>query len=382
MKFKNAYSIEDLRQIARTRMPDVAFQYLESGTDHEHVIEKNQNQFRSMEFIPSFCLPTKKPDLKIKLFGYEYDSPIGMAPIGLTGLIWPGSEKKLALTADKFNTPFCLSTVSTSCPEEIGRLSIKNQIKWFQLYPPKDQHILDSLLTRIDVEGFETLVVTVDIPAPSIRERSKRHGVTVPLKFSWKLIIDVIRHPQWFLATILNGFPRLKTVENYANNNSLRFVNEFVGNRLGGVVDWEYIENIRAKWKGNLIIKGLMNPEDGLKARKLGVDCVYVSNHGGRQFDANPGTLNVLPKFRELLGDDFPLIVDGGFRSGLDILKGLNCGADMVFLGRPFLYGLGANYDKGSARAHEILVDQLSSAMMQLSIKNIAELRSLKRYES
>ena len=151
MKFKNAYSIEDLRQIARARMPDVAFQYLESGTDHEHVIKKNEDQFMNIEFIPSFCLPTSIPDLRVKLFGYDYGSPIGIAPVGLTGLIWPKSEEHLALTAEEFDTPFCLSTVSTSSPEEIGKLPIKNQTKWFQLYPPKDQHILDSLLSRIHV---------------------------------------------------------------------------------------------------------------------------------------------------------------------------------------------------------------------------------------
>ena len=373
------HTIEALRKQCQKRIPNVAFQYLECGTEKESALNSNEVQFDSIKFVPKFCLGDKTTDLKTNFLNHEYASPIGIAPVGLTGLIWPNAEQNLLKVGDKNGIPFCLSTVATCKPEDIDPSNqTLSKSKWFQLYPPKDLDILDSLLARVKNCDFSTLIVTIDIPAPSRRERSKHAGLNMPLKFSPKLILDGLLHPKWLIATIRNGTPRLKTVESYANNNSLKFVSKFVGNRLGGIIDWKYIELIRSKWEGPMILKGVLHPEDALKAKQIGCDSVYVSNHGARQFDGSVSPLNQLIKIRKAVGPDYPLVYDSGIRSGLDIMKAINTGADFVFVGRPFMYGIGAFQKAGAQHVYDILEDQLRNNMMQMGIETIAEIKTLR----
>ena len=378
-KINHLNTISEFREACRKKIPNVAFEYLESGTEKEKAIARNEAQFDSIEFIPKFCLGKKElPNLTTSIFEYDFNAPIGIAPIGLTGLIWPNAEKYLARVAKQFQIPFCLSTVATASPEEVNEIQgIDNKLKWFQLYPPKDNEILDSLLERARESGFSNLVVTVDIPAPSRRERSKSAGLRMPLKFSLKLIIDCLTHPKWLISTLVKGLPKLRTVESYTNNNSLRFVSKFVGNRLGGTVDWDYIDLLRSKWEGPIILKGILHPEDAALAKDLGVDAIYVSNHGGRQFDGVVSPLAQLKKIREIVGPDYPLLFDSGIRSGLDILKAIYAGADFVLVGRPFMYGIGSFQEKGAKQVFEILSDQLRSNMMQLGLESIKEIKDL-----
>ena len=223
----------------------------------------------------------------------------------------------------------------------------------------------------------EVIGPTIDIPAPSRRERSKSAGMQMPLKFSGKMILDGLTHPRWLLATLIKGLPKLRTVETYANNNSLSFVSKFVGNRLGGTVDWDYIDLLRSKWEGPIILKGILHPEDAALAKDLGVDAIYVSNHGGRQFDGVVSPLAQLKKIREIVGPDYPLLFDSGIRSGLDIFKAIYAGADFVLVGRPFMYGIGSFQEKGAKQVYEILSDQLRSNMMQLGLESIKEIKDL-----
>jgi L-lactate dehydrogenase (cytochrome) len=374
----NLHTIEAIKEHCKRKIPKISFEYLESGTEKEFVLRRNQNQFDSIHFVPKFCLGEKHTDLKTSFLNQEYSSPIGIAPIGLAGLIWPNAEKDLMKTADRNGIPFCLSTVATCSPEEIDpEYKFCSKSKWFQLYPPKDLNILDSLLARAKSCGFSNLVVTIDIPAPSRRERSKHAGLNMPLKFSLKLLIDGLFHTKWTIATIKNGLPRLKTVESYANNNSLKFVSKFVGNRLGGIVDWKYVELIRSKWEGPMILKGVLHPDDAVTAKKIGCDAVYVSNHGARQFDGGVSPLNQLFKIREAVGPNYSLIYDSGIRSGLDIMKAIYAGADFVFIGRPFMYGIGAFQEDGAQQVYDILEDQLRNNMMQMGLETIEELKSL-----
>ena len=376
----NIHTIEAMRGHCKRKITKVAYEYLESGTGKESLLQSNIVQFDSFQFIPKFCLGEKTTDLKTTFLNQNYSSPIGIAPVGLTGLVWPNAEKHLLNTADKNGIPFCLSTVATCSPEEIDRKDkFSPKSKWFQLYPPKDLDILDSLLARVKSSGFSTLVVTVDIPAPSRRERSKHAGLKMPLKFSLQLIIDGLIHPKWTIATIKNGFPRLKTVESYTNNNGLKFVSKFVGNRLGGIIDWKYVELIRSKWNGPIVLKGVLHPDDAIKAKEVGCDSVYVSNHGGRQFDGGCPPLFQLKKIREAVGPDYPLVYDSGIRSGLDIMKAIYAGADFVFIGRPFMYGVGAFQQKGIQQVFNILEDQLRNNMMQLGLETITQIKTLNK---
>lgn len=382
MKHKNSniniHTIEAMRAQCRKSIPKVAYEYLESGTEKESVLKMNQTQFDSIKFVPKFCLGVKNTVLKTRFLNHEFSAPIGIAPVGLTGLIWPNAEKYLLKIADKNRIPFCLSTVATCSIEDIDRQDrFSSKSKWFQLYPPKDLKVLESLLTRAKNSGFSTLVVTIDIPAPSRRERSKHAGLNMPLRFTPKLIIDSLTHLRWSIATIKNGLPRLKTVESYANNNSLKFVSKFVGNRLGGVLDWEYIELIRSNWEGPMVLKGVLHPDDARRAKEIGCDSVYVSNHGGRQFDGGASPLEQLIKIRKAVGPDYPLAYDSGIRSGLDIMKAIYAGADFVFVGRPFMYGIGALQKAGAQQVLNILEDQLRNNMMQLGIETIDQIRLL-----
>jgi L-lactate dehydrogenase (cytochrome) len=373
------YTISSLRKTCQKVIPNFSFAYLESGTDKENLLVKNSRQFDSISFIPKFGLGQKKvPNLKCNFLDETYSLPFGIAPVGLTGLIRPNAETYLAHGAEQNDIPFCLSTVSTATPEAIGDIrNLKSKNKWFQLYFPKDDDILHSLLHRAESNGFDVLVVTVDIPAPSIREKSKEAGLRMPFKFSKDLILESLKRPYWLMDIFLYGIPRLKTVEHYTNNNDLKFVSKFVGNRLGGTPDWDRLKQLRTKWSKKIIIKGILHPDDARKAKELGFDAIYVSNHGGRQFDGGVPPLTQLRSIRNLLGWDFPIIFDSGVRSGLDILKAIYYGADLVFLGRPFMYGVGAFKQRGVNRVIKILNDQLSNNMMQLGLESLEEIRNI-----
>lgn len=372
------HTIEALRRECLKRIPKLASAYLESGTGDEELISRNRRQFNSIKFIPKFCLGERNVNTSTIFLGETYSSPIGIAPIGLSGLIRPRAEKYLSRVAAKNNIPYCLSTVSTTTPEDLNQSGILHpKNKWFQLYPPKDLNILSSLIERAKENDFSTLVITIDIPAPSRRERSKHAGLNVPIRINWRLILDALLHPQWAMETIVNGLPRLKTVESYTNNNNLNFVSKFVGNRLGGSVDWDYVKSIRSHWNGSLVIKGVLHEQDAITAKKLGCDAIYVSNHGGRQFDGAVSPLRQLTKIRKALGPDFPLIYDSGIRSGLNIMKAIYAGADFVFIGRPFMYGVGAFKEKGAQQAFDILDDQLRNNMMQMGLLSIEEIKKI-----
>lgn len=375
-KAENFHTIDRLKIKCRNRIPKIAFEYLESGTDKETIIQKNESQFDDIYFIPRFCGGNDNSSTEIKFLGMEYSAPIGIAPIGLTGLIWPKAENYLVNTAEINQIPFCLSTVATCEPEGLDpNKTVDKKNKWFQLYPPKDLKVSESLLRRAKKNNFSHLVVTVDIPAPSRRERSRHAGLNMPLKFSPSLIMDAILHPKWTLNTIKNGLPRLKTVEKYSENNDLKFTSEFVGNRLGGIINWDYIRWLKSNWDGPLILKGILHEDEALKAKELGCDAIYVSNHGGRQFDGGTSPLKQLMKIRRVVGNNYPLIYDSGIRSGLDVMKAIYLGADMVFVGRPFMYGVGAFQGEGAGQVFNILKDQLRNNMLQMGLQSVHQIK-------
>ncbi len=373
--FQNTYPrISDVSAKAKKRMPKVAWEYLDSGTGDEFLLRQNQEAFRQLSFIPRFCQGELNADIATTLFDVNYDSPIGIAPVGLTGLMWPRVEQYLAQTAKRQNIPFCLSTVATETPETIGKRVGGNG--WFQLYPPKDHYVRQSLLKRAQDEGFTTLVVTADVPMASRRERSKKAGLSIPPKITPKLIWDGITHPVWSWQTLKHGLPRLRTVEDYSGTQDLKFTSGFVGNRLGGTLDWKYCEELKKSWKGPVVLKGILHPEDAQKAIDIGLDGIYVSNHGARQFNGAITAFEALPEIARVVHKKIPVIFDSGIRSGLDVMKALYVGADFVFVGRPFVYGVSALGKFGGDHILHILADDLKNNMVQLGVKNLSELKT------
>ena len=378
-KLSNQYpAIKDLAKKAKRRIPKVAWEYLASGTGEEDLLDRNRKAFQNITFLPKFCKGALKVDTSTILFGKTYSAPIGIAPVGLTGLMWPKIEHHLAATANRLKIPYCLSTVATETPETVG--SQVGDMGWFQLYPPNDLDLRNSLIQRAQDAGFHTLVITADVPMASRRERTKRAGLSIPPKITPQMIWEGITHPVWSYNTLINGLPRLRTVEHYTNSTSFRFVSGFVGNRLGGTLDWDYCKELKDIWNGPVVLKGVLHPEDAAKAVEIGLDGIYVSNHGARQFDGAPPALDVLPSIVKEVSGSVPILFDSGVRTGLDIMRALHLGADFVFAGRPFIYGVAAIGRYGGDHAAHILVDDLTNNMTQLGVANKKELRMADRF--
>ena len=370
--------VSDMINDAKRRMPHFAAEYLFAGTGYDEALENNRKVFNQIFLVPKYLKGTVVPNLKTKLFDYEFDAPFGMAPVGMTSLMWPGAEVALSKMSVKNNVPFALSTVACASIEEIGK-HLDGQ-GWFQLYPPADKAIRNDLLNRAKNAGFKTLVVTADIPASSRRERLRMAGVSVPPKNNLRTFFQAAICPSWSLGTLKNGIPAFGTMDQYSNGDwhgNAKSKAGFAGSQMQRFLDWDYLKEVRDIWKGPIILKGLMHEDDVMKSIKI-VDAIYLSNHGGRQIDIAPSPLQMLPEIRKKIGPKFPIIIDSGFYSGQDISKGLMLGADFVMTGRPFIIGLAALGHKGANHVHDILKDELSNIMEQICAKNIKELKNQK----
>lgn len=372
-------AIQDLAEKARRRIPPVAWDYLNSGTGDEHLLDRNVSAFQNINFLPRFCKGPFNADVETTIFGKTYQAPIGIAPVGLSGLMWPRVEHFLAASAHRLQIPFCLSTVATETPESVG--PHVGQMGWFQLYPPKDYDLRTSLLKRARDSGFHTLVVTADVPMASKRERTRRAGMSVPPRLTPRMFWQGLTHPTWSYHTLKHGIPRLRTVEHYTNNNDMKFVSGFVGNRLGGTLDWDYCRELKDEWQGPVVLKGILNPDDALKTVEIGLDGLIVSNHGGRQFNGATAAIDALPAIVKAVSGRIPVMFDSGIRTGLDIMRAIFLGADFVFAGRPFFYGVAAIGKYGGDHAAHIFIDDLKNNMVQLGAQNLQEIRQADRAE-
>ncbi len=366
-------AIKDLAEKAKKRIPHVAWEYLSSGTGEEDLLDRNISAFQQIRFLPKFCKGELEANIETSLFGRTYSAPIGVAPVGLTGLMWPRVEHYLAASAKRMNIPYSLSTLATETPETVGERV--GDMGWFQLYPPQEREVRQSILQRAKDAGFHTLLVTVDVPIASRRERTKRAGLGMPPKITGKMIWEGITHPTWTYYTLANGLPRLRTVEKYANNTDMKLVSGFVNNRLGGSLDWDYCKEIKDNWDGPVILKGVLHPEDAAKAIEIGLDGVGVSNHGGRQFNGAPAAIEALPAIVKEVKGRVPIIFDSGVRTGLDIMRALYLGADFVLAGRPFICSVAALGKYGGDHAASIFIDDLKNNMLQVGATNLKELR-------
>jgi L-lactate dehydrogenase (cytochrome) len=291
----------------------------------------------------------------------------------MSGLIWPDAERRLARLAAKMGIPYGLSTVASRTPEEVGPHA--GDRGWFQLYPPRDPGILSDMLGRVRAAGFRTLILTVDVPVASRRERQRKGGLTQPPRLTPRLMAQTAIRPAWALATLRAGMPRMRFVESYSDHKGALPSTAHIGYLLRTSPDWNYLHRLREAWGGPLVVKGVLMPEDAVKLKGLGADAVWVSNHAGRQFEAAPATATQLPLIRKAVGPDYPLIFDSGVASGTDILRALALGADFVMLGRAFHYGLAAFGPEGAAHVVHILTEGLKADMGQLGLATPAEAR-------
>lgn len=367
--------IEYLEKKASKRIPNVALTYLNCGTGDDKGLQRNIEGLEKVTLTPRFMKGEILPDISTTLFGQKYAAPFGIAPVGLGGLMWPRMESILAKTANKFKIPYALSTVATETPETIGPLV--GNMGWFQLYPPKEKELRTDILKRAKESGFHTLLITVDVPTPSRREKSIKSGLTMPPKITPKFIYEAITHPTWTLATLKRGLPKLRTMLKYVDSGDTGEIVKFVGQNLGGNLTWDYIKEVRDYWDGPIILKGIVHPADAKKAIEIGCDGILVSNHGARQFNGAKSAIDSLKDLVPILKGKVSILFDSGIRSGLDVIKAVALGADFVLLGRAYLWGVSALGNDGGDHVTKLLMDDLKNNMMQLGCSTLEELSEL-----
>ena len=367
-------ALDDLRKSARKRIPYFVWEYLDSATGDEATQHRNRSALDNILLKPSILHGEFTPDLSTTLMGRTYPLPFGIAPVGMSGLIWPGAEQTLARLAATEQIPYGLSTVASQTPETLAP-HIGDQ-GWFQIYPPRDPAIRTDILNRAKAAGFHTLVLTVDVPVASRRERQTRSGLTNPPRLTPRLLAQVARCPTWALGTLKHGMPRLRLMESYQKSTAALSSTQHIGYLLRTSPDWEYLQELREEWKGPLVVKGVLNAKDAQHLQNEGVDAVWISNHAGRQFAGAPASITALPLIRAAVGPEYPLIFDSGINGGLDILRAIALGANFVMLGRAFHYGLGATGAKGAAHVVDILRADLESNMGQIGAKTLKDVQN------
>ncbi len=372
MDMHNKYpSLADLRRRARRRIPKFVWEYLDSGTGDEASKARNRAALDRIGMMPRILEGEYTPDLSTHFLGNSFPLPFGIAPIGMSGLMWPDAEGHLARAAARASIPYSLSTVATQSPEDLA--PHLGEHAWFQLYPPRDPEIRRDMLARAKTVGFSTLILTVDVPASSRRERQVRSGLTNPPRLTPRLMAQVALRPAWATGMARRGMPHMRGLDKYGDTaiNS-RSPTAHMGYLLRTAPDWDYVKWLRDEWQGTFLIKGVMRADDACRLEEMGADGIWVSNHAGRQFDGAPAAIEVLPDIRA--ATKLPLIFDSGVEGGLDILRALALGADFVMLGRAFHFALAALGPQGIDHLIDILAKDMAANMSQLGARSLAHL--------
>lgn len=361
----------DLRRRAEQRMPKFVWEYLDSGTGIEATKHRNRAALDRVGFMQSILHGPIEPKVSTRFLGQDFPQPFGVAPIGMSGLMWSGAERMLAQAAAKAGLPYCMSNVAATSPEELA--PHLGDHGWFQIYPPKDEAIRSDLLARARAAGFTTLVMTVDVPIPSRRERQTRSGLTSPPRLTPRLMAQVALRPAWAMGMARTGMPRMRTLDKYVHGDHKSLPpTAHIGYLLRTSPDMDYVKWLRDHWQGRFIVKGVMRAADAQPLAEVGVDALWVSNHAGRQFDGSLSTIEVLPAIRA--ATDLPLIMDSGIEGGLDILRALALGADFVMLGRAFHYAVAALGAAGPAHLIDMLARDMQANMGQIGAHRISDL--------
>jgi len=372
-------TIAYLRQHARRHIPYFAFEYCDGGAGSDKGIARNWAALDAIELVPNYGVMPSLPSCEVQLFGRRYAAPIGIAPMGGPALVWPGADLYLAQAAQRARVPYVLGTVGGLTIEQAAEIA--PDVLWFQLYrmARNDHALAFDILRRAEAAGVNVFVLTVDVPVRTTRPREVVVGLGGG-KFSpdLRMIFDMLRSPGWLMALAKHGHPRFANLKPYAGEGaSTNDVIAFTRNEIGGAFTWDEIARFRDRWKRPLVLKGIMHPADAAKAVSLGIDGIWVSNHGGRQIEALPASIDVLPAVVSEVSGHASVILDSGVRSGTDVVRALALGANATFAGKAFLWGLGALGADGPKHVIDLFVDETRAALGQIGAHSLAQAKSV-----
>jgi len=372
-------TIDHLRRRARRQVPHFAFEYGDGGSGKDDAgINRNWAAFDAIELVPRYGVMPTQPPCEIELFGRRYAGPIGIAPMGGPAIVWPGADLHLARAAQRARIPYVLGTVGGATIERIAEIA--PDVLWFQLYRfvKNDHSIGFDLVRRAEAAGCRTLVLTLDVPVRTTRPREAVTGLAGSFRVDRHILMQIARAPAWATALWTYGVPGFDNLRAYAAKNaSLQEVIAFTRREMGGAFTWEEVARYRDRWKDKFVLKGILHPQDAEKAVALGADGIIVSNHGGRQIEALPAAIDVLPAVVRQVGGRATVMMDSGVRSGSDIVRACALGAAAAFAGKAFLWGLGALGEEGPGYVIDLLIRETRAALAQLGVHAPDELRSL-----
>ncbi|MEN3388500.1 alpha-hydroxy acid oxidase [Brucella melitensis] len=369
----NIVEIADLKRLARRRVPKMFFDYADSGAWTESTYRANEDDFKKIKLRQRVLVDMTNRSLETTMIGEKVAMPVALAPTGLTGMQHANGEMLAAQAAEAFGVPFTLSTMSICSIEDVA--SVTKKPFWFQLYVMRDRDFVKNLIGRAKAAGCSALVLTLDLQILGQRHKDIRNGLSAPPKFTPKHIWQMATCPAWCLGMLGTQRRTFRNIAGYAKNvTDLSSLSSWTAEQFDPQLNWSDVEWIKEQWGGKLILKGILDVEDAKMAAKSGADAIIVSNHGGRQLDGAPSSISMLQPIVEAVGDRIEVHVDGGIRSGQDVLKARALGAQGVYIGRPFLYGLGAMGNKGVTLALEIIRKEMDITMALCGKRDINEI--------
>ena len=365
-------SIEDLKELHRRRVPKMFFDYAESGSWTEGTFTRNEAVFKEIQLRQRVAVDLRNRSLQKELLGQTWAMPVALAPTGLTGMQCADGEIKAAQAAEEFGVPFTLSTMSICSIEDVADHTEKPF--WFQLYVMKDRSFVESLIERAKASGCSALVLTLDLQILGQRHKDLKNQLSAPPRLSFKNLLNMMTKPRWCWGMLNTRRHQFGNILGHAKGvDDLASLSTWSAEQLDPSLSWDDIEWIKRRWGGPLILKGIMDPLDARHAINVGSDALIVSNHGGRQLDGAPATLDVLPGVVEAVGGRMKVLMDGGIRSGQDVYKAIALGADGCFIGKAFLNGLGAMGKPGVTLCLELLKNELDLTMAFCGYRDINE---------
>lgn len=374
MNLDDTVNAEDMRALARSALPRIAFDFIDGGVMDEEGLAENRAAFRRHRLVPRYLVDVSRRDQTVEIFGRRYASPIGISPMGIAGFFRPGADLMLARAAAEANTPYIMS--SASCDSIESAMAVAPDTTWFQIYGTKDPGIVEDLVRRATALQVKVLALTIDTPMIGGRERNIRNGFTRPLKLTPGIILQGLMRPRWTLGFLKSGgVPMMENWKPYSEKKDANSVADLYGSQTPAPAQtWEVLHLVRRLWKGPLLVKGVLHPEDALICARAGADGIIVSNHGGRQLDTAPAPLDMLENIRAAVGDGMELILDGGVRRGSDVLIALCLGARMCTFGRPAMFSVAGAGQAGAAKLLRLMRNEIDMMLAQIGCTSLNEL--------